>query len=38
MDWDGDFYGDVVRVRFLHRLRDEQRFASVDGAEAADRL
>ena len=30
MDWAGDLYGDVVRVRFLHRLRDEQRFASVD--------
>ena len=30
MDWSGDLYGDVVRVRFLHRLRDEQRFASVD--------
>ena len=30
IDWDGDLYGDVVRVRFLHRLRDERRFASVD--------
>src|SRR5215213_4282174 len=30
MDWGGDLYGDVVRVRFLHRLRDERRFASVD--------
>jgi riboflavin kinase/FMN adenylyltransferase len=30
MDWDGDLYGDVVRVRFLHRIRDERRFASVD--------
>src|SRR5919107_2896933 len=30
MDWDGDLYGDVVRVRFLHRLRDERRFASVE--------
>jgi len=30
MDWAGDLYGDVVRVRFLHRLRDERRFASVD--------
>lgn len=28
MDWDGDLYGDVVRVRFLHRLRGERRFAS----------
>jgi len=30
MNWSGDLYGDVVRVRFLHRLRDEKRFASVD--------
>ncbi|MDT7689372.1 MAG: riboflavin kinase / adenylyltransferase [Acidobacteriota bacterium] len=30
MDWEGDLYGDVVRVRFLHRLRDERRFASVE--------
>ena len=30
MNWSGDLYGDVVRVRFLHRLRDERRFASVD--------
>jgi riboflavin kinase/FMN adenylyltransferase len=30
MDWSGDLYGDVVRVRFLHRLRDEQRFASIE--------
>ncbi|MCA1618961.1 MAG: bifunctional riboflavin kinase/FAD synthetase [Acidobacteria bacterium] len=30
MDWGGDLYGDVVRVRFLHRLRDERRFSSVE--------
>jgi riboflavin kinase/FMN adenylyltransferase len=30
MGWDGDLYGDVVRVRFLHRLRDERRFASIE--------
>lgn len=30
MDWGGDLYGDVVRVRFLHRLRGERRFASAD--------
>jgi riboflavin kinase / FMN adenylyltransferase len=30
MDWGGDLYGDVVRVRFLRRLRDERRFASVE--------
>jgi riboflavin kinase/FMN adenylyltransferase len=30
MDWSGDLYGDVVRVRFLHRLRAEKKFNSVD--------
>jgi riboflavin kinase / FMN adenylyltransferase len=30
MNWEGDLYGDVVRVRFLHRLRDEQKFSSLD--------
>lgn len=30
MDWRGDLYGDVVRVRFLHRLRGERRFTSAD--------
>jgi riboflavin kinase/FMN adenylyltransferase len=30
MNWSGDLYGDVVRVRFLHRLRDERKFESVD--------
>lgn len=30
MNWSGDLYGDVVRVRFLHRLRDEKRFGSID--------
>lgn len=30
MDWAGDLYGDVVRTRFLHRLRDERKFSSLD--------
>jgi riboflavin kinase/FMN adenylyltransferase len=30
MSWSGDLYGDVVRVRFLHRLRDEKKFSSID--------
>jgi riboflavin kinase/FMN adenylyltransferase len=30
MNWTGDLYDDVVRVRFLHRLRDEKKFASID--------
>lgn len=29
IDWVGDLYGDVVRVRFLHRLRDEKKFGSI---------
>jgi riboflavin kinase / FMN adenylyltransferase len=29
MDWAGDLYGDVVRVRFLRRLRDERKFESL---------
>jgi riboflavin kinase/FMN adenylyltransferase len=34
LDWQGDLYGDVVRVRFLRRLRDERRFASVEELKA----
>ncbi len=30
INWTGDLYGDVLRVRFLHRLRDEKKFGSVD--------
>ena len=30
LDWSGDLYGDVVRVRFLRRLRAEQKFDSID--------
>jgi riboflavin kinase / FMN adenylyltransferase len=30
MDWTGDLYGDVVRVRFLHRLRGERKFGSIE--------
>ncbi len=29
MNWDGDLYGDVIRVRFLYRLRDERKFGSI---------
>ncbi|MFN2513377.1 MAG: bifunctional riboflavin kinase/FAD synthetase [Pyrinomonadaceae bacterium] len=34
MNWGGDLYGDVIRVRFLYRLRDEQRFDSLESLKA----
>jgi riboflavin kinase/FMN adenylyltransferase len=34
INWSGDLYGDVVRVRFLHRLRAERKFAAVDDLKA----
>jgi riboflavin kinase/FMN adenylyltransferase len=30
MNWAGDLYGDVIRVRFLYRLRDERKFSSIE--------
>jgi len=33
-DFDGDLYGDVVRVRFLHRIRDERKFGGIDELKA----
>jgi len=34
LDFDGDLYGHSIRVSFLHRLRDEQRFDGIDGLTA----
>ena len=34
MNWSGDLYGDVIRVRFLRRLRDERKFGSVGELKA----
>jgi riboflavin kinase / FMN adenylyltransferase len=34
LNWAGDLYGDVVRVRFLHRLRDEKKFGSIEELRA----
>jgi riboflavin kinase/FMN adenylyltransferase len=36
LDWQGDAYGDSVRVEFVKRLRDELRFASA--AELAQQI
>jgi riboflavin kinase/FMN adenylyltransferase len=33
-DFDGDLYGDVLRVRFLHRIRDEKKFGGIDELKA----
>ncbi len=33
-DFDGDLYGDVLRVRFLHRLRDERKFNGIEELKA----
>jgi len=29
-DFDGNLYGDVLRVRFLHRIRDERKFSGIE--------
>jgi len=33
-DFDGDLYGDVLRVRFLHRIRDERKFNGIGELKA----
>ena len=33
-DFDGDLYGDVLRVRFLHRIRDERKFDGIGELKA----
>lgn len=33
-DFDGDLYGDVLRVRFLYRIRDERKFGGIDELKA----
>lgn len=33
-DFDGDLYGHVLRVRFLHRIRDEMKFGGIDELRA----
>lgn len=34
LDFDGDLYGTALRVRFLHRLRDERKFNGIDELKA----
>jgi riboflavin kinase/FMN adenylyltransferase len=33
-DFDDELYGDVLRVRFLHRIRDERKFGGIDELRA----
>ncbi|MFT3743770.1 MAG: bifunctional riboflavin kinase/FAD synthetase [Pyrinomonadaceae bacterium] len=33
-DFEGDLYGDVLRVRFLHRIRDERKFSGIEELKA----
>lgn len=33
-DFDGDLYGDVLRVRFLYRIRDERKFSGIEELKA----
>jgi len=33
-DFDADLYGDVLRVRFLHRIRDEKKFNGIEELKA----
>lgn len=35
LDFDGDLYGQRLRVQFLHKLRDERRFESLDALKNA---
>jgi riboflavin kinase/FMN adenylyltransferase len=34
LDWTGDLYGRQLGIQFLDRLRDEQRFPSLDALKA----
>ena len=34
INWAGNLYGDVIRVRFLYRLRDEKKFGSLEELKA----
>jgi riboflavin kinase/FMN adenylyltransferase len=34
-DWNGDLYGRHLRVKFLHKLRDEQKYGGLEALRAA---
>ncbi len=34
LDWDGDLYGQILRVTFLERLRGEQKFSGIEALKA----
>jgi len=34
LNFNGDLYGDVLRVRFLHRIRDEKKFNGIEELKA----
>ena len=34
LDFEGDLYGDALRVRFLYRIRDERKFGGIDELKA----
>ena len=34
LDFDGDLYGQTLRVEFFHHIRDEVRFDSLDALKA----
>ena len=34
-DWNGDLYGRHLRVKFLHKLRDEEKYGGLDALRAA---
>ena len=36
IDFDGDLYGENLRIAFLERMRGEKRFDGVDGSGGAD--
>jgi riboflavin kinase/FMN adenylyltransferase len=38
LDWSGDAYGRVIRVEFLHKLRDEAKYDGLDALVAQIRL